>query len=732
MISENTKNKTKPELLAPAGNIESFYAVLKAGADAVYMAGSRFGARAYADNFSDEELIACIRYAHLLNKKIYLTVNTLIRNNEMSDLVLFLEPLYEAGLDGVIVQDIGVLKVLGERFPRLLLHASTQLSVTGKYGAEYLKELGVSRIVPARELSLSEIEAIKNTGVEVECFIHGAMCYSYSGACLFSSVLGGRSGNRGRCAQPCRLPYSTEYKEECYPLSLKDMSTIGILDRLINAGIDSFKIEGRMKKSEYAAGVTSVYRKAIDSYFETGSLNVSEDDLNTLKNLYIRSEVSDGYYNKRNGAEMVSITSPSYSGADEKLLSKVRETYIDSGIKKLNISVFASFIEGEEAYATATYEGLSVSVKGKMVEHALGRPIEEGDVLKSFKKLGNTSLAYENPETDLSVYLSESPYYPLKEINELRRNLLSLLEDKIIESNGFDVKNELTGVKETRGERSKKSVNGKIAVSVITEAQLKTAIEEDTVSRIYVSETLLTCLKNIYEYFGKGKELYASLGYIRRFDSEMLRSLIVSFLKDGSLKGVLVRNIEDLQFFKSIKSEGIDFEIAGDYGLYCWNDSSIRQFSADCDTVGLPLELSSKVQNALAESNSDASFEKMVYGRYPLMQSANCIYKTGLNCKKKAPEKLHFTYLKDRTDRKIPVLADCARCHNTLYNSVPLSLYKFMADDKESLAYRIDFTDETPEETERVLKYYKEIIFDNKTDAPVWEYTTGFEKKSCE
>ena len=732
MISENTKNKTKPELLAPAGNIESFYAVLKAGADAVYMAGSRFGARAYADNFSDEELIACIRYAHLLNKKIYLTVNTLVRNNEMSDLVLFLEPLYEAGLDGVIVQDIGVLKVLGERFPRLLLHASTQLSVTGKYGAEYLKELGVSRIVPARELSLPEIEAIKNTGVEVECFIHGAMCYSYSGACLFSSVLGGRSGNRGRCAQPCRLPYSTEYKEECYPLSLKDMSTIGILDRLINAGIDSFKIEGRMKKSEYAAGVTSVYRKAIDSYFETGSLNVSEDDLNTLKNLYIRSEVSDGYYNKRNGAEMVSISSPSYSGADEKLLSKVRETYIDSGKTKLNISVFASFIEGEEAYATATYEGLSVSVKGKMVEHALGRPIEEGDVLKSFKKLGNTSFAYENPETDLSVYLSESPYYPLKEINELRRNLLSLLEDKIIESNGFDVKRELTGVKETRGERSKKSVNGKIVVSVITEAQLKTAIEEDTVSRIYVSETLLTCLKNIYEYFGKGKELYASLGYIRRFDSEMLRSLIVSFLKDGSLKGVLVRNIEDLQFFKSIKSEGIDFEIAGDYGLYCWNDSSIRQFSADCDTVGLPLELSSKVQNALAESNSDASFEKMVYGRYPLMQSANCIYKTGLNCKKKAPEKLHFTYLKDRTDRKIPVLADCARCHNTLYNSVPLSLYKFMADDKESLAYRIDFTDETPEETERVLKYYKEIIFDNKTDAPAWEYTTGFEKKSCE
>ncbi|MBR6908674.1 MAG: hypothetical protein IKN35_00045, partial [Lachnospiraceae bacterium] len=240
------------------------------------------------------------------------------------------------------------------------------------------------------------------------------------------------------------------------------------------------------------------------------------------------------------------------------------------------------------------------------------------------------------------------------------------------------------------------------------------------------------CLKNIYEYFNKGKDLYAALGYIRRGDSEMLRSLIVSFLKEGSLKGVLVRNIEDLEFFKRLKSEGLNFEIAGDYGLYCWNDSSIRQFSADCDTLGLPLELSSKVQNALAESNSDVNFEKMVYGRYPLMQSANCIYKTGLNCKKKAPEKLHFTYLKDRTERKIPVLADCARCHNTLYNSVPLSLYKFMADDRDNLSYRLDFTDESREETLKVLKFYKEIIGDKSAVNPSWEYTTGFEKKSCE
>ena len=329
MISESIKNISKPELLAPAGNIETFYAVLRAGADAVYLAGNRFGARAYADNFSEEEIIGCLRYAHLLGKKIYLTVNTLIKNEELDDVARFIEPLYKAGLDGVIVQDLGLLSLFGRRFPELDLHASTQLSVTGKDATEYLKKLGVTRVVPARELSLDEVKEIKDTGVEVECFIHGAMCYSYSGQCLFSSVIGGRSGNRGRCAQPCRLPYSTSYKNDCYPLSLKDMMTVGIIDRLIDAGIDSFKIEGRMKKPEYAAGVTSIYRKYIDKYIETGMLDISDEDIKLLQNLYIRSEVSEGYYNKYNGADMVTIGSPSYNGSDDAVLKAIHDRYVN-------------------------------------------------------------------------------------------------------------------------------------------------------------------------------------------------------------------------------------------------------------------------------------------------------------------------------------------------------------------------------------------------------------------
>ncbi|MDE6064718.1 MAG: U32 family peptidase, partial [Lachnospiraceae bacterium] len=259
------------ELLAPAGNYEGFLGAVRAGADAVYLGGEKFGARAYADNFTGEEICRAISYAHLFGRKVYLTVNTLLKDTELSELPAYLEPFYEAGLDGVIVQDIGAFLLIRDTFPGLKLHVSTQMTVTGSHAAKKLKEMGADRIVPARELSLKEIEKLKqDTGLEMETFIHGAMCYCYSGQCLFSSILGGRSGNRGRCAQPCRLPYQIaeggQQKKETYPLSLKDLCSISFLPKLIAAGIDSFKIEGRMKKPEYTAGVTAIYRKYIDLY----------------------------------------------------------------------------------------------------------------------------------------------------------------------------------------------------------------------------------------------------------------------------------------------------------------------------------------------------------------------------------------------------------------------------------------------------------------------------------
>ena len=243
------KKRNLPELLAPAGSFEHLKAAVAAGADAIYMGGEKFGARAYAHNFSREDMIEALQFAHFHERKLYLTVNTLMKEKELfEELGDFLFPYYENGLDGVIVQDIGAVRFIRENFPDLEIHGSTQLTVTDFRGAVAAKRMGMTRVVPAREISLEEIAAIRqNTSLEIECFVHGALCYCYSGQCLLSSMIGGRSGNRGQCAQPCRLPYTIEGEKKYY-LSPKDICTLDLIPELAEAGIDSFKIEGRMKK----------------------------------------------------------------------------------------------------------------------------------------------------------------------------------------------------------------------------------------------------------------------------------------------------------------------------------------------------------------------------------------------------------------------------------------------------------------------------------------------------
>ncbi len=311
------------ELLAPGGSLEGLSMVINAGADAVYLGGTRFGARAYAKNLEEKELLQALDLCHLRGRKLYLTVNTLLKETELEkELYAFLLPLYEHGLDAVLVQDIGVLRFLHRNLPDLPLHASTQMTITGVGGADLLKKYGVTRLVPARELSLPELEQLhRETGMELECFVHGALCYCYSGQCLFSSLIGGRSGNRGRCAQPCRQPYdlflgqrSLTQKDDRYLLSLKDLCTLRLLPKLIGAGVASFKIEGRMKRPEYAAGVTEVYRKYLDMYEKQGNFEVEEEDIRKLQDLYNRGGFTEGYYEKGNGREMMSLRRPNHQG----------------------------------------------------------------------------------------------------------------------------------------------------------------------------------------------------------------------------------------------------------------------------------------------------------------------------------------------------------------------------------------------------------------------------------
>lgn len=333
--------KDRVEILAPAGSMECLKAAIAAGADAVYTGGALFGARAYAHNLTEEELLEAIDYVHLHGRRLYLTVNTLIKDREMEKQMYdYLLPYYRQGLDAVIVQDIGLFRFIRKHFPDLPIHASTQMTLTGVDGAKFLEKEGAQRIVTSRELSMAEVKKIADeTELEIESFVHGALCYCYSGQCLFSSFIGGRSGNRGQCAQPCRLLYRTpEAKRPQYLLSLKDICTLELIPEMIESGIYSFKIEGRMKKPEYVAAVAFQYRKYADLYlkyyeecpaeedpaaYAMKKYRVREEDRQMLLDLYNRGGFHTGYYHTQNGREMISLNRPNHAGVPAvKVLAK--------------------------------------------------------------------------------------------------------------------------------------------------------------------------------------------------------------------------------------------------------------------------------------------------------------------------------------------------------------------------------------------------------------------------
>ncbi|MCI9176269.1 MAG: U32 family peptidase [Lachnospiraceae bacterium] len=428
-MDKNARKNT--ELLSPAGSLAILKAASNAGADAVYGAGGKFGARAYADNFTEEELLEAIDYLHLRGKRFYLTVNTLLKDHEVQELQEYLNPLYEAGLDGVIVQDLGALRYIRNHFPDLPIHASTQMAVTGAYGAKLMLEKGCSRIVLARELSLEEISHIyQETGAEIECFVHGALCYCYSGQCLFSSMLGGRSGNRGRCAQPCRLPYEVSGKDSGisgrYLLSMKDLCAIDLLPRLIQSGVYSFKIEGRMKQAEYAAGVTGIYRKYLDRYqADPAGYQVEEEDRKRLLDLGNRCGFTDGYYTRQNGKDMITFRKPSHEKGKE-ILKNPKKTL---SAPKEKIKGILRMYQEMPAVLVLNYQDIQVEVTGKEVQPALKQPLTEKAVLERMQKTGNSPFVFE----ELKAELGESVFLPVGDLNQLRREGLERLQEKILE-----------------------------------------------------------------------------------------------------------------------------------------------------------------------------------------------------------------------------------------------------------------------------------------------------------
>ena len=737
----------KVELLAPAGNYESLIGALNAGADAVYLGGEKFGARAFAENFTTEQLIEGIKYAHVLGKKIFLTINTLVKEKEFSEIYDYVLPFYEAGLDAVIVQDLGVFEYIKSNFPDMELHVSTQMTITGAHGAKLLAKMGAHRIVPARELSLEEIiELKKECGLEIETFIHGAMCYCYSGQCLFSSFLGGRSGNRGKCAQPCRLPYAVKENGKTtkpfYPLSLKDMCTISQIPRLIEAGIDSFKIEGRMKKPEYVAGVTAIYRKYIDMYYEKpASFKVSQKDLDILNSLYIRSEVLDGYYFRHNGKEMITLQSPSYSGSEEALLSDIRSKYLTSKTK-CNLTMKAGFHLGERAWVKLQCRDKEVTVYGDEISLAEKSPITEENIRKGLLALGDTFYACD----DFELAMDESIFYSLKAIKELRREALTkltevLLPERAVISYKEDVReirrelnwrgSDKSDTECTKGVRVLFSKEEQIwayldsrmnATHLILESELVETISDFSIFLSDLTQRLKDRKKSVPTFL-------VALPYIlRKKDETWLKAF---FQKISVADGVLVRNMETYGYLKDISYKG---KIYADAGFYVWNRENLDMFR-HLDGLCMPLELSEKEQNRLSEEHD--RLEQIVYGHMPMMVTANCIAKTSGKCLKTLKGQTVDNYgfsLIDRMNKELPVFTNCRRCYNVIYNSVPLSLHEKVKQGAKT-AVRFQFTIESGIECLDILNYYAALL--NEDDAayglklPLADYTTGHEKKGA-
>lgn len=699
------------ELLAPAGSLEILKGVIESGADAVYVGGSMFGARAYANNFTEEELLEAIDFAHLRGVKVYLTVNTLIKNSEFSKLYDYLLPYYKRGLDAVIVQDIGVVKAIHEYFPSMEIHTSTQMTVTGADGVRFLSQFGVTRVVMAREVSLAEMKCIhEETGMELEAFVHGALCYSYSGQCLFSSILGGRSGNRGRCAQPCRLPYTVEGKKDEYILSLKDMCGIKALDKLHDAGVYSLKIEGRMKQLEYACGVVKYYRSYIDSMKP-----VTDADYDRIKALGNRCGFTDRYYFDHNGSDMVTYVKPNFvSNAAEPLPEK----------RKLSIEGELVLREGEPGSLTVKRGDVTYKASIEPVSAALKAPLDKKAAIDRINKTGDTDFEFSH----IKAQIGENVFVPNGALNKLRRDAISGLCDKLLKKYyrndaRYADMSRLTALPEhvvKSDAAHDEAINDYTTIcSCMTRAQLDALISYECFDVFYLDfdmydrNTLIQQFADDVKCLTKlNKKVYLMMPTIFRADSSDYFVSIAKELDKVSFEGFVVKNYEELYLTENLFTGK---KVILDHNMYTFNDVSKSAFfehGVSGDTV--PLELNSK---EIMHRNNIGS-QMIVYGYYPLMTTANCVHKNTKGCDKK--QKL--IYLKDRYNKSFAVCNNCKECYNTIYNSLPTMLIKNMSKLKEAgiRSFRYSFTIETPKQIKAVM------------DDKIAEYTNGHYKRGVE
>lgn len=722
------------ELLAPAGSLKTLKAVIHAGADAVYLGGSMFGARAYANNFNEEELLEAIRFGHIHGRKIILAVNTLLKEYELGQLYDYLHPYYEAGLDAVIVQDMGVMEFIKTHFPNLPIHTSTQMTITNVEGARLLKEQGVERVVTAREMSLEEIQRIHDeVGVELESFIHGALCYCYSGQCLFSSIIGGRSGNRGRCAQPCRLSYEVLQGEKSLTghhatpiLSLKDMCTLPFLYELADHGVYSFKIEGRMKTPEYAAGVVSIYRKYMDSYLDGSRIPVEKKDIRALLELGNRGGFTSGYYYHHNDSDMLSGESASHNKSEGVLQDNIRREYVETELKE---KIKGKLILNKECPAKieVQYGKIKVSYQGDRVLVAQNRPLTKEVVTEKITKTGNTPFVFEK----LEVTMDDDIFMPVNQLNQLRRGALEALEEALLKPYERTLP-ELVKTSSTETDRqttgnaiNEKQISGQslsqtsrqqpagssteVRVLIEDAEQLPAVLKADFVDTVYLDcmlytrENLIRKLsEDIDRVHASGKKAFYVFPFIFRQQTSLFYEKIMPELKKLPLDGIMVRSLDEIAFIKEWGNE--NWQMVSDSNLYTYSNEASEYFyrlGMMQDTI--PVELNRK--EILRRENSRS--EMIIYGRLPLMITAQCIHKNTLGCMHQ-PKVLN---LKDRYSVHFPVKNFCSECYNVIYNSLPVCLFKEDVTVKKiaPAAVRLSFTTETEEEAEQILTIYGDI-----------------------
>ena len=693
------------ELLAPAGSMEALRAAVCNGADAVYLGADTFNARMNARNFSAADLQEAVVYCHVRGVKVHLTLNTLVLDREMPRAAELIRMAASCGVDAFIVQDLGMVSLCRQLAPDVPIHASTQMSIHSLEGVLEAAALGCSRVVLARELPAEEIAHIcKKSPVEIEVFVHGALCMCYSGQCYLSSVIGRRSGNRGQCAQPCRLPYGYgRFESTRYPLSLKDNCLAGELDELRRMGVASIKIEGRMKRPEYVAIVTRAYRTVLNGGKRTPA------DLQELDTAFSRQGFTDGYFKGQTGSDMFGRRQESEDTAD--LFASARATYEQGETQRIGVRFYAMIHRGQPArLAVEDPDGNLCRTYGPVPEQAVYRSLTAQDLEQQLKKTGGT------PYLCTSVRSSLDPdlMLPASAINAMRRDVIAELTAKRGRAekphlNAYDEPPRYDGI----------SGEPQLTVAVRTADQITSRMLSMKPTVLYVPLSELVEHPELRQRVGVETQLAAILPRVIWSGELVPIARQLRTVYDMGVRQVLAGNLGQLHIARAA-----GFAVRGDFGLNIVNSRAMRYLREQgLDSQLLSFELTLP---QIRDISKAVPAEVLIYGRLPLMLMENCVIKnrTGTcTCQ------TGTVRLVDRVGEEFPIVKDPGTCRNVLLNGKKL----YLLDKKDAFrgmglwALRLQFTTENPSEIDKVLMDYQgRAVFD------AGSYTRGLYSRGVE